>query len=54
MNRSASYPWVAWRNPVIATMALWLVALVVVVLIFNEAVSPYYQRQAATRATTPA
>ena len=20
MNRSASYPWVAWRNPVIATM----------------------------------
>ena len=38
----------------LATMALWLVALVVVVLIFNEAVSPYYQRQAATRATTPA
>jgi hypothetical protein len=33
-----------------AAMALWLVALVVIVLIFNPTASPYYQRRAATPA----
>ena len=37
-----------------AAAALWLVALVVMVLIFNETASPYYQRRAATRAAAPA
>jgi hypothetical protein len=38
----------------IAAAALWLVALVAMVLIFSETASPYYQRRAATRAATPA
>ena len=37
-----------------AAAALWLVALAVMVLIFSETASPYYQRRAATRAATPA
>jgi Domain of unknown function (DUF1707) len=37
-----------------AAAVLWLVALVVMVLIFNPMASPYYQRRAATRAATPA
>jgi hypothetical protein len=39
---------------VIATTVLWLVALVVMGLLFSETASRYYQRRAATRATTPA
>ena len=42
-----------WAD-VIAATVLWLVALVVMVLIFSETASPYYQRRAATRAATPA
>jgi hypothetical protein len=38
----------------IATTVLWLAGLTAAVLIFSEAASPYYQRRAATRATTPA
>jgi Domain of unknown function (DUF1707) len=37
---------------VLATTMLWLVALVVMALIFNPTASPYYQRRAATRAAT--
>jgi hypothetical protein len=37
-----------------AAAVLWLVALVVMVLIFNPMASPYYQQRAATRAAAPA
>jgi hypothetical protein len=36
----------------LATTALWLVALVAMTLIFTQAASPYYQRRAAARAAT--
>jgi hypothetical protein len=42
------------RADVIAAAVLWLVALVVMGLIFSETASVYYQRRAATRAATPA
>jgi hypothetical protein len=34
----------------LATLALWLVGLVAMVLIFSQTASPHYQRRAATRA----
>ena len=42
-----------WAD-VIAAAVLWLVALVVMALIFSQTASAYYQRRAATRAATPA
>jgi Domain of unknown function (DUF1707) len=42
-----------WRD-VLATAVLWLVALVVMALIFSQTASPHYQRRAAARAATAA
>ena len=42
-----------WRD-VIATTVLWLAGLVVMLLLFSEPASQYYQRRAAARAATPA
>ena len=42
-----------WAD-LLATGALWLVALAAMVLIFSETASPYYQHGAATRPATPA
>jgi hypothetical protein len=39
---------------VIATTVLWLVALVVMALLFSQTASPYYQRRETMRAATAA